>query len=45
MKKFKKHFPKWKQKYNTRKIIDELISKLKPHGKSFRAYYFKKDEK
>ena len=26
MKKFKKHFPKWKQKYNTRKIIDELIS-------------------
>ena len=26
MKKFKKHFPKWKQKYNTKKIIDELIS-------------------
>ena len=25
MKKFKKHYPKWKQKYNTRKIIDELI--------------------
>ena len=29
MKKFKKHFPNWKQKYNTKKIIDELISKLK----------------
>jgi len=28
MKKFKKHFPNWKQKYNTKKIIDELISKL-----------------
>ena len=26
MKKFKKHFPQWKQKYNTKKIIDELIS-------------------
>ena len=26
MRKFKKHYPKWKQKYNTRKIIDELIS-------------------
>ena len=25
MKKFKKHYPKWRQKYNTRKIIDELI--------------------
>ena len=24
---------------------DEPIGKLKPHGKSFRAYYFKKDEK
>ena len=29
MKKFKKHFPNWKQKYNTKKIIDELISKFK----------------
>ena len=26
MKKFKKHFPQWKQKYNTKKIIDELIN-------------------
>ena len=25
MKKFKRHYPKWKQKYNTNKIIDELI--------------------
>ena len=25
MKKFKSHYPKWKQKYNTKKIIDELI--------------------
>ncbi len=25
MKKFKKHYPNWKQKYNTKKIIDELI--------------------
>ena len=23
--KFKKHYPKWQQKYNTRKILDELI--------------------
>ena len=23
--KFKKHYPKWKQKFNTRKIIEELI--------------------
>ena len=23
--KFKKHYPTWKQKYNTRKIIEELI--------------------
>ena len=23
--KFKKHYPNWKQKYNTRKIIEELI--------------------
>ena len=23
--KFKKHYPKWKQKYNTKKIIEELI--------------------
>ena len=26
MKKFKKHYPQWKQKYNTKKIIDELIN-------------------
>ena len=25
--KFKKHYPKWKQKYNTIKIIEELIDK------------------
>ena len=25
MKKFKKHYPKWFQKYNTKKILDELI--------------------
>ena len=25
LKKFKKHYPKWKQKYNTKKIIEELI--------------------
>ncbi len=25
MHKFKKHFPKWKQKYNTKKILKELI--------------------
>ena len=24
--KFKKHYPKWKQIYNTKKIIEELIS-------------------
>ena len=24
--KFKKHYPKWKQKYNTKKIIEELIA-------------------
>ena len=29
MKKFKIHYPKWKQKYNTRKIIDELIENFK----------------
>ena len=23
--KFKKHYPSWKQKYNTKKIIEELI--------------------
>ena len=23
--KFKKHYPKWKQKYNTKKILEELI--------------------
>ena len=27
MKKFKKHYPKWKQFYNSEKIIDELLSK------------------
>jgi len=27
LKKFKKHFPKWKQKYNTKKIISELVEK------------------
>ena len=26
--KFRKHYPKWKQKYNTKKIIDELINKF-----------------
>ncbi len=25
MQRFKKHFPNWKQKYNTKKILDELI--------------------
>ena len=25
MKKFKKHYPKWKQKYSTKKILKELI--------------------
>ena len=28
-KKFKKHYPKWKQKYNTKKIIEELIENYK----------------
>ena len=27
--KFKKHYPKWKQKYNTKKIIEELIDNIK----------------
>tara|TARA_B100000212_G_C27244836_1_gene477592 strand:- start:385 stop:864 length:480 start_codon:yes stop_codon:yes gene_type:complete len=27
--KFKKHYPKWKQKYNTKKIIKELIEHQK----------------
>jgi len=27
--KFKKHYPNWKQKYNTKKIIEELISNIK----------------
>ena len=27
--KFKKHYPKWKQKYNTKKIIEELINNFK----------------
>ena len=26
MKKFKNHYPKWRQKYNSKKIINELIS-------------------
>ncbi len=26
--KFKKHYPKWKQKYNTQRIIEELISNI-----------------
>jgi CDP-paratose 2-epimerase len=26
MKKFKRHYPKWKQIYNSEKIIEELIS-------------------
>ena len=25
MKKFKKHYPNWKQKYSTKKILKELI--------------------
>ena len=29
MKKFKRHYPKWKQKYNTKKIIEELINNYK----------------
>ncbi len=29
MKKFKKHYPNWKQKYSTKKIIDELIAGIK----------------
>ena len=28
-KKFKKHYPKWKQKYNSMNIIEELIDSLK----------------
>jgi CDP-paratose 2-epimerase len=27
--KFKKHYPKWKQKYNTKKIIEDLINNFK----------------
>ena len=27
--KFKKHYPNWKQKYNTSKILDELIESYK----------------
>ena len=27
--KFKKHYPNWKQKYNTKKIIEELIEHQK----------------
>ena len=26
LKKFKKHYPFWRQKYNTKKILDELIA-------------------
>tara|TARA_Y100001970_G_C14217467_1_gene850550 strand:- start:528 stop:1580 length:1053 start_codon:yes stop_codon:yes gene_type:complete len=29
MKKFKKHYPKWKQNFSTNKIIEELISKIR----------------
>ena len=28
MKKFRSHYPKWKQKYTTSKIIEELIEKI-----------------
>ncbi len=28
MKKFKKHYPNWSQKYNSKKILDELILKI-----------------
>ena len=27
--KFKKHYPKWKQTYNVKKIIDEIINEEK----------------
>ena len=26
MKKFKKHYPNWKQQFNSKRILDELIS-------------------
>ena len=29
LKKFKKHYPKWRQIYSTKKIINELIHKYK----------------
>ena len=29
LKKFKKHYPNWKQKYNTKKIIEELIENFR----------------
>ena len=29
MKKFKKHYPKWKQKYSTNSIINELIKSFR----------------
>ena len=29
MKKFKKHFPNWKQKFTTKKILDELVSNIR----------------
>ena len=28
MKKFKKHFPNWRQKFTTKKILDELVSNI-----------------
>ena len=29
LRKFKKHYPKWRQIYSTKKIIDELIKKFR----------------
>ena len=29
LKKFKKHYPNWKQKYNTKKILEEIIDSYK----------------
>ncbi len=31
LKKFKKHYPNWRQKYNTTKILDELIISNNDH--------------
>jgi len=28
MKKFKKHYPNWKQKFTTKKILDQLINNI-----------------